>query len=531
MVNTVVRLLWILTAFAAAAQPPAPIVLDGRTLWTIQASRAEFSPADRARDIQENILHVAADNRRNLSDIRELHSDAESILLLSRAYVFSVTNEDAAAENRPRQQLFAERKQTVLDAIVAYRQRRSLSVQVRSIVYAFGDLLLALAALILLQRLYHRLASSLQSLLYSQFHKSSLASIYRVFEAPLVQALGGLLRLVFFALALFVVFTLASVALSLFPATSGVSDAVVDSGRNLLAVIANNVIAYLPNLGVLVLVAISTYIAVWFSRTLAVAIQSGAVVIGGFHSDWALPTYGLVKILLIVFALVVAFPYLPGGDSQALKGASIFVGVLVSLGSGSAMGNVVSGVILTYMRPFRVGDRVQIGETVGDVIEKSLLVTRLRTIKNVEVILPNSSVLGTHILNYSAHADRNGLILHTTVTLGYDAPWRTVEELLIQAALNTPGIVAEPKPFVLQTSLNDSHISYELNATTRDPSRMAELYSTLHRQIQESFNTAGVEIMSPMYLSVRDGNQTTTPGSTQPPGSFQVHLRPSDSAQ
>lgn len=510
MVLALLRLL-VLFSVIVAAQSAAPVVIDGQQLWTIRAPRAEFSPAERARDIQENILHIASDNRRSLSDIREIHNGEESILILSRAYVFSVTSADAAAENRPREQLFAERKQLVIAAITAYRERRSLSSQLRALALSGGAFLLAIAALFLLQRLYQRLANSLQSLLSAQFHKTGLASIYRVFEAPFLLAVGGLLRLVFFAIALFVLFTLASFALSLFPATAGVSDAVLTSARNLLAALAGNVIAYLPNLAVLIFVAIATYIAIWFSRTLAVAIEAGAVSIGGFHADWAMPTHGLLKILLILFALVVAFPYLPGGDSQALKGASIFIGVLVSLGSGSAMGNVVSGVILTYMRPFRAGDRVQIGETVGDVIEKSLLVTRLRTIKNVEVILPNSAILGAQILNYSAHAATPGLILHTTVTLGYDAPWRTVEELLIQAALNTPGILADPKPFVLQTSLNDSHISYELNATTREPARMAELYSTLHRHIQESFNTAGVEIMSPMYLAVRDGNHSTTP--------------------
>ncbi len=511
MVKALARLLFVATAVATHAQPPAPVVFEGQQLWVIQAPRAEFSPAERAGDIQENLLHVAADNRRSLSDVRELHSDTESILLLSRAYIFSITKEDAAAENRPRAQLFAERKQIVVDAITAYRQRRSIANQLRSAALAAGAFLLALVALFLLQRLYQRLANSLQSLLSAQFHKTGLASIYRVFEAPFILALNGFLRLAFFVFALFVLFTLFSFALSLFPATAEVSGAVLTSASNLLATLAANVISYLPNLAVLIFVAIATYIAIWFSRTLAAALEAGAVTIGGFHADWAIPTYGLVKILLILFALVVAFPYLPGGDSQALKGASIFIGVLVSLGSGSAMGNVVSGVILTYMRPFRIGDRVQIGDTVGDIVEKSLLVTRLRTIKNVEVILPNSAVLGAHILNYTAHSTGPGLILHTTVTLGYDAPWRTVEELLIQAALSTPGILADPKPFVLQTSLNDSHISYELNATTREPARMAELYSTLHRQIQESFNSAGVEIMSPMYLSLRDGNNSTTP--------------------
>ncbi len=258
--------------------------------------------------------------------------------------------------------------------------------------------------------------------------------------------------------------------------------------------LVGNIIAYLPNLVVLVVLAAMVYALIWVAKQLSLALDSGGLTFDGFHQEWAAPTYDLVKFLLILFGLVVAFPYLPGGESPALKGASIF-----------------AGVILTYMRPFRVGDRVKIADTTGDVLERSLLVTRLRTIKNVEVILPNSSVLGGHILNYSAHAQSKGLILHTTVTLGYDAPWRTVHELMIRAALRTPSILPEPRPFVLQTSLNDSHISYELNAYTNEANRMADLYSELHKNIQEEFNASEVEIMSPLYLAVRDGNPTATP--------------------
>jgi small-conductance mechanosensitive channel len=236
----------------------------------------------------------------------------------------------------------------------------------------------------------------------------------------------------------------------------------------------------------------------------------------------------------VIFALVVAFPYLPGGKSDAFKGVSIFIGVLLSLGSGSAMGNIVSGVVLTYMRPFRVGDRVQIADTIGDIIDKSLLVTRLRTIKNVEVTIPNSAILNGQVINYSAMAQTPGLILHTTVTIGYDAPWRTVHELMSSAALATEGILSEPRPFVLQTALNDFNVSYEINAYTHRPNEMTRLYSALHANIQEKFNAAGVEIMSPNYLALRDGNTVTLPEDQRPTGyrvpSFRVDSAPNSKA-
>jgi small-conductance mechanosensitive channel len=246
-------------------------------------------------------------------------------------------------------------------------------------------------------------------------------------------------------------------------------------------------------------------------RAIAQAVEHGDISFPGFYPEWAKPTSKLLTFVLAVLALVVMFPYLPGGDSPAFRGISIFIGVLVSLGSSSAMGNLIAGIILTYMHPYRVGDRVRISDTVGDVQEKSFLVTRLRTVKNVEIILPNSMILGAHILNYTVQAEARGLILHTSVTLGYDVPWRTVHQLLIRAAEGTDGILTTPEPFVLQTSLNDSHITYEINAFTNRPSDMEAILARMHERIQDEFNRAGVEILSPAYLSLRDGNTATIP--------------------
>jgi small-conductance mechanosensitive channel len=246
-------------------------------------------------------------------------------------------------------------------------------------------------------------------------------------------------------------------------------------------------------------------------RFLAQAIEREDLSIKGMHPEMATPTFQLARIMVILFALIVAFPYLPGGKSDAFKGVSIFVGLLLSLGSSSAVSNVLAGLVLTYMRPFRAGDRVKIADTVGDVLEKTLLVTRLHTIKNVEVVIPNSSILSNQILNYSALSRTRGLILNTTVTIGYDAPWRTVHELLTRAALATNGILADPPPFVLETSLNDFHISYELNAYTDRANEFQNIYSHLHEAIQDSFNEAGIEIMSPAFHALRDGNTVAIP--------------------
>ncbi len=211
--------------------------------------------------------------------------------------------------------------------------------------------------------------------------------------------------------------------------------------------------------------------------------------------------------MIIVFTLIVVYPYLPGSESEAFKGISKFLGVLFSLGSTSIIANMVAGVILTYMYAFKTGDRIKIGETSGEVIEKTLLVTRLKTIKNVVVTIPNSSVLSSHIINYSLLASDTGLILHTSVTIGYDVPWRDVHNALLEAAARCgENIRKEPAPFVLQTALNDYYVAYELNVYTERADRMAAIYSDLHCNIQDVFNEKGIEILSPAYSAIRDGN-------------------------
>jgi small-conductance mechanosensitive channel len=182
---------------------------------------------------------------------------------------------------------------------------------------------------------------------------------------------------------------------------------------------------------------------------------------------------------------------------------------MVSFGSSSTVGNLIAGIVLTYMRPYHLGDRVKLGDTEGDIAEHRFLYTKVITIKNEEVIVPSLQVLSNAIVNYSARATATGLILHTSVTIGYDAPWRKVHELLIGAAERTPGIMKEPRPFVLQTSLDDFFVSYQLNAYTEQANRKAEIYSELHQNIQDSFNEGGIEILSPHYFQLRDGNTST----------------------
>lgn len=301
------------------------------------------------------------------------------------------------------------------------------------------------------------------------------------------------------------------IILSFFPQTRGLVSEYLHYLVAPLYRLFHAMVSFIPNLIFIALVAVAARYFIKILRAIFGEIKKGTIAFTGFHPDWAEPTFKLLRVLIVILAIVLISPYLPGFGSPAFQGISIFFGVLLSLGSTAAIANIVAGVAITYMRPFNIGDRVKIADTMGDVVEKTLLITRVRTIKNVEVTIPNSMVLGSHMINLSALAQQAGLILHTAVTIGYDVPWRQVHELLIGAARVTPGLLADPAPFVLQTGLDDFAVSYELNAYTANVKDLLSILSELHENIQDRFNEAGVEIMSPTYSALRDGNQVTIP--------------------
>ncbi len=276
------------------------------------------------------------------------------------------------------------------------------------------------------------------------------------------------------------------------------------------------VLHYLPNLFTVAVILAFTYYSIRVMRFFVREMEKGNLYIAGFHKDWIQPTFKIVVFLSYAFAAVVIFPYLPGSNSPAFKNITIFLGILFSLGSTTAVANIVAGIVLTYMRPFLVGDRVKIADTIGVVQEKTLLVTRIRTTKNVNITIPNAMILNSHIINYSTAARNRGLILHTSVTIGYDVPWQKVHQLLIESAKGVEGLLRTPEPFVLQKSLEDFYVHYELNAYTTDPKKMEPLYSEIHKKIQEKFHEAGVEILSPHYGAMRDGNQIAIPEDQLP---------------
>jgi small-conductance mechanosensitive channel len=287
--------------------------------------------------------------------------------------------------------------------------------------------------------------------------------------------------------------------LLLFPWTRGVGHSLASILLQPLATLGTGFVRFLPSLLFLIVLAFVTRAVMRLARIFFRRVADGTVTFHGFDPEWARPTERIARFTIVVFALVIAYPHIPGSGSDAFKGIGLVIGLMFSLGSPSVIGNMVAGLSLAFRRAFRVGDRVRIGEHIGEVQQVRLLTTYLRSPKNEQIVIPNSIILNSEVVNFSTLAGDAGLILHTNVGIGYETPWRQVEAILIEAARRTPGLRTDPEPFVLQRKLGDFAVDYELNAYTDDPSRMLRLYSALHRNILDAFNEYGIQIMTPAY--------------------------------
>ena len=324
------------------------------------------------------------------------------------------------------------------------------------------------------------------------------------------------LRLLKYVITIFQLFITVPIVFSFFPATNELASTLFSYVLNPLKRILSNATGFIPNLITIIIILLITKYVIRGLKFLARQIERGKLVLPGFYPDWAWPTFNLLRVFLYAFTVAVVYPYLPGSESRVFQGVSVFLGLVISLGSGSAIGNLVAGLVITYMRPFKIGDRIKIKEITGFVVEKSPFVVRLRNIKNESITFPNITVLNSEIINYNTSGEADGLILHAKISMGYDVPWRDVYAVLLSAAAKTPHIEEHPKPFVLQTALDDFYASYEINAYTKEIEKVLLVYSLLYQNIQDGFKNAGISLYSPHYyldeIKVETGNKIAENG-------------------
>jgi small-conductance mechanosensitive channel len=476
----------------------ATVTLDGQPLFRVRGMTA-YPAAQRAQAISERIAAIAADRSVPADSLAVIDEGAQSRIVAGDQPVMTVFDSQAAIEGVSPQSLAQAFRTRIAEGIRAYRQDRDPRVLLTHAGYAVGATLVAVLLLLGLRRAHRWLAAMLERHLKARIEGLE-AHAYRLVQAHhMWRALRGLVTTFYVGSAFVLAYLWLGLVLDLFPWTRPLAQRLIEIFVNPLGAMALGVLGALPDLAFLVMLFFVTRYLLKLIGLFFQGVERGGIVLASFEPEWAMPTYKIVRLLVVVLALVVAYPYIPGSGSDAFKGLSIFLGVILSLGSSSIIANLVAGYTMIYRRAFRVGDRIEVGDVRGDVTQTRLLVTHLRTVKNEEVVIPNSVVLNSHVINYSTLAKSQGLILHTTVGIGYETPWRQVEAMLKLAAARTPGLLREPPPFVHLQSLGDFAVTYEINAYTDDPQGMGRHYTALYRNILDVFNQYGVQIMTPAY--------------------------------
>ncbi len=475
-----------------------PITLDKDTLFRIWVSMAHLSIKDRKHQMEENIKFLANLNNfdTKLFQITEIGSDWN--LFYDKKFILTVNEWDALWENQKPEILLQLWKKRIEGGILKYKNEMGTSHLLLRIL----KLSFVILFFVLLLWLIHFLSNYLQYHLINkrlQFSKNVKVSNTALVGRIGIRVLRYLANVLQYLLSIITIFFIIPMVFSFFPNSKPFADQIIDYIEKPFYQIIYGFINFLPNLFTIVVVIVVTRFFLRMVRFLAEAIEDEDILIKGFYPEWAIPTYNLFKILTYIFTLIAIFPYLPGSNSPFFQGISVFVGLLISFGSSSAISNLIAGIILTYMRPFKIGDLIKIGDISGYVQEKSLWSVKIKTIKNEIIGISNVNVLNQNILNYSLS---DNYIVRSTVSIGYDIPWQKVHELLIIAAENTQSVQKEPKPFVLQLSLSDFYIVYEINAYTNNSLPYFDVQSLLNENIQKTFHAANVQIMSPHHFTL-----------------------------
>jgi len=478
----------------------APVVIDGNKLFDVYGVRS-FPAQLRAQQTRKNIIEAARDASVTPADINVTEAEGRSTVSAGQHFLINVFDVDGELEGVDRRLLAGIFQNKIAASVTKYRSDRSAPVLLRNTGYALGATLLMAVLLWGILWLMRWLDAWARRHIHKNLEGLADKSHQLIRSSQLWMVFGGVLRgFRYLALGLLFYFYLNGV-LGLYPWTRPAAVVLFDLIIDPLESLWRGFLASVPNLVFLFILFLVVRYILRLARLFFNGVEAGRIKLNKFDPDWAQPTYKILRVFILAFAVVVAYPYIPGSSSLAFKGVSLFLGVILSLGSSSFIANLLAGLSMTYRGGFKEGDRVRIGEVFGKVQEIKLMITRIRTYKNEIVVIPNSTILNTNVINYSALAREQGLVLHTTVGIGYDAPWRQVEAMLKIAAERTEGLKKDPPPFVLQTSLGDYAVNYELNVYCADASGMPAKYSELHRNIQDVFNEHGVQIMSPAYIA------------------------------
>ena len=486
-----------------------PVVVEGDTLFEFYSNRGGYTPRQRADMASAAILSLSKKFNLRPDSVYMNTTDNVSDIMYQNEVLTSFTDQDAIWAGLPQDSLAVKNMAIIVGELIKLKEEHSLWLLIRRIAF----LLLVIAGQYALYRitkwLFRKLNRRIEGMKDTKLRPIMVQNYELLDTAKQVKLLEFFALIGFYAVILVQLLFTVPLIFYIFPPTKALAYTLLGYIWTPVKGILMGIVDYIPSLITIIIICIAIRYLIKLVRYLSNEVATERLKIPGFYPDWAIPTYNIIRFLLYAFMIAMIYPYLPGSDKGVFQGISVFVGLIISLGSSTVIGNVIAGWVITYMRPFKKGDRIKLNDTVGDIIEKTPLVTRIRTPKNEVVTVPNSFIMSSQSINYSRSANDFGLILHAEVTIGYDVPWRLIHRMLIEAALRTPGVLHDPQPFVLETGLNDWYPVYQINAYTREAHRMAAIYSYLFQNIQDRFNEEGVEIMSPTYIATRDGNAST----------------------
>ena len=489
----------------------SPLIVEDDTLLVLYARRGGMLPETRVKATREIIESLAHKLVFKVDTLYTFEGEFTTDIMAGNTVVMSVTDTDGLWQGKPRSQLANEYMAVIQHKIIELHETYGLQ---KKLLRLFFAVLLIVVQLILIKltiwlfdrwrsKVMHRVLDWLKPINIKDYE---LFDVHR--QGRVIMFFYRVLRILFI---LFQLLISVPVLFSIFPETKTFVDTIIGYILNPVKDILSSIVGFLPNLFKIVIIIICFRYLVRVLKYFSVEIASGRLKINGFYPDWAPPTFVILRVLCYALMLVMIWPLLPSSNSAVFQGVSVFMGLIVSLGSTSIIGNVMAGMVMTYMRPFRIGDYIKVGDIVGEVIEKNVLVTRIRTRKNEIVTIQNSNMLSAQTSNYTEAAKEFGIIVHTKVTIGYDVPWQQIKDIMENAALDTQGIKKNPKPFMLITALDDFYVEYEINAYTDNSATMPRIYSELHQNLLKRFFESGVEIMSPHIFARRDGIDTQMP--------------------
>jgi small-conductance mechanosensitive channel len=476
----------------------APVKIDGKTLFFVRGI-SSYPAGQRASAISKRIRKAAANNAIPADSVKITNGPGYLMIYAGEDFIMNIYDVDAESEKINQTALARLIQVKTIETLRQYREHRSSPVLFKNSIHAIGAVILYVAFLYCILWLLRKIKTWLQIRIKSKADSLENKSYKLISSVQIWMVYNSIFRILKFLTVLILSITFLEYIFGLFPWTNSILISTLNLIVDPLKTMSLGIIGYIPSLFFLIVIFLVTRYLLKLIKLFFNGINQGMIEIHNFPPEWALPTFRIVKIFITAFAVIIAYPYIPGSSSAAFKGVSVFLGLLISIGSSSLIGNIMAGYSMTYRRAFRKGDLIQVNDIIGVVDDQKLMVTRLRSYKNEEIVIPNSVLQSSNIINFSSKAGEKGLILHSIVGIGYETPWRQVDSMLKLAADRTEGLLKQPPPFVLKRSLGDFAVNYEINAYCKDVYNMLHHYNELHQNILDVFNENNVQIMTPAY--------------------------------